>query len=565
MKIKKRVIAGGVIAIILVSYLVIKDKFLYSKNTKLCRGIEQNNVKLIDEALAEDCDINNIDYIKIGESKPIFIAMNNNNENNREVVKYLIKNGADINSCREDGASILMAMASENNNEICQLLLDYGANIEYRDKKGYTALEYAASGSEDENRIMSTIELFLDNGGKVGPNTLEAVFKGRSIYNDGDGKYALVNFVLKNLLDNNYKSELNPVVEAAILGKSEKVRKLINIVEMDDEDKKSILFYTAAFGDVETIKLLQEKDLSLNICDNYGMSVLSIASKYGNSDVVKYILEQGLDVNGGDGYVPPVVMAAKNNHYDVVKYLIEKGSNLVPSSDFYNVLYEAASNGNIQMLDLILKSGYPLDDNYLFSTAKRVIENNNTSVLQYLLDNGYDLKIKKDGQSLLEYADDYYVAKVLVEGGLDINEYNKSAKDLKMLEYLFENGASPNRVLENSITYGNMDILKFAIKYDANMNYVDENSYMKDSPLTLAAHCGSKDIMKVIIKNGGDINYQNAEGATALLEATRMGWTDGVKLLLESGADKNIKDNYNLDALYYAKENNKKDIVRLLE
>ncbi|CDM67253.1 hypothetical protein CM240_0074 [Clostridium bornimense] len=565
MKINKKVMSMILIVIVVLGYFIIRDKIFVSNNTKLYSGIENNNFSLIDEALVEGCDINEFDHINNGESKPIFIAMNNNNENNREVVKYLIKNGADVNSCREDGTSILMAMASENNNEICQLLLDYGANIEYRDKNGYTALEYAASGSEDENRIMSTIELFLDNGGKIGPNTLEAVFKGRSIYNDGDGKYALVNFVLKSLLDNNYESELKPVVEAAILGETNKVTSLICKNDINEDDRDTILFYTAAFGDVDTIKVLQEKGAELEVCNNYGMSILTIAAKYGNIDVVRYLLDQGLDVNGGEGYVPPVVMAAKNNHYDVVKYLIEKGANLVPSSDFYNVLYEAASNGNVQMVDLILKSGYPLDDNYLFSTATKVIKNRNTSIVQYLLDNGYDLKIKKDGQSLLEYADDYYVAKVLVEGGLDINEYNKSAKDLKMLEYLFENGASPNRILENAIAYGNMDILKLAIRYDANINYIDEDSHMKNSPLTLAAYSGSKDIMKKIIKNGGDINYQNAEGTTAILEATKMGWTDCVKLLLESGADKNIEDNYNFDALHYAKENNSKDIIRLLE
>lgn len=166
---------------------------------------------------------------------------------------------------------------------------------------------------------------------------------------------------------------------------------------------------------------------------------------------------------------------------------------------------------------------------------------------------------------MLEYADDYYVAKVLVEGGLDINEYNKSAKDLKMLEYLFDNGASPNRILESAIIYGNMDILNLTIKNNVDMNYIDETSLSKYSPLIMAAYSGSKSIMQKVIKNGADINYKNAEGTTALLEATRMGWTDGVKLLLESGADKNIKDNYNLDALHYAKENNKKDIVRLLK
>lgn len=455
-----------------------------------------------------------------------------------------------------------MIMAEDNNDDLCNLLLDKGANIKYGDDKGYTALEYAVFGREDENRIMSTVELFLQRGSVVGPKTLEAAFKGRSIYNDGDGNYALVKMILEKLLKNKYKSSLNPTVEAAMLGKSEKVRKLINSGEMNDEDKKSILFYTTAFGDVETIKLLQEKDLSLNICDNYGMSVLSIASKYGNLDVVKYLLEQGVDVNGGDGYVPPVVMAAKNNHYDVVKYLIEKGANLVPSSDFYNVLYEAASNGNIQMVDLILKSGYPLNDNYLFSTAKRVIENNNTSILQYLLDNGYDLKIKKDGQSLLEYADDYYVAKVLVEGGLDINEYNKSAKDLKMLEYLFENGASPNRILESAIIYGNMDILNLTIKNNVDMNYIDETSLSKDSPLIMAAYSGSKSIMQKVIKNGADINYKNAEGATALMKVSNEGWTECAKLLVDAGADKNIKDNDDKKAVDYAKDSSIKKIVK---
>lgn len=562
MKIRKRVVAGLVTGIALVSYFIVKDKFLYNENTKLYRGIEENNIKLIDEALSEGCDINNIDYIKVGELKPIFIAMNNNNENNREVVKYLIEKGADANSCREDGTSILMAMAEDNNDDICNLLLDRGANIKYKDNKGYTALEHAVFGRENENRIMSTVELFLQRGSVVEPKTLEVALKGRSIYNDGDGNYALVKMIVENLAKNNYKSSLNPAVEAAVLGKSEKVRKLINSGKMNDKDKKSILFYTAAFGDVETIKLLQEKDLSLNICDNYGMSVLTIASRYGNLDVVKYLLDQGIDVNGGEGYVPPVVVAAMNNHYEVVKCLIESKARLKPINDSYNVLYEAANNGNIKMVDLILKSGYPLDDNYLFSTARKVIENNNTNILQYFLDNGYNLKVKMDGKSLLEYADNYYVAKVLVEGGLDIKDYNKSAKDLEMLEYLFEKGASPNRILESAIIYGNMDILNLTIKNNVDMNYIDETSLSKDSPLIMAAYSGSKSIMKKVIKNGADINYQNAEGATALMKVSNEGWTECAKLLVDAGADKNIKDNYDKKAVDYAKDSGIKKIVK---
>ena len=74
MKIRKRVVAGLVIVIALVSYFIVKDKFLYNENTKLYRGIEENNIKLIDEALSEGCDINNIDYIKVGDSYSLFVV-----------------------------------------------------------------------------------------------------------------------------------------------------------------------------------------------------------------------------------------------------------------------------------------------------------------------------------------------------------------------------------------------------------------------------------------------------------------------------------------------------------
>ena len=94
------------------------------------------------------------------------------------------------------------------------------------------------------------------------------------------------------------------------------------------------------------------------------------------------------------------------------------------------------------------------------------------------------------------------------------------------------------------------------------MNYIDETSLSKDSPLIMAAYSGSKSIMKKVIKNGADINYQNAEGATALMKVSNEGWTECAKLLVDAGADKNIKDNYDKKAVDYAKDSSIKKIVK---
>ena len=83
------------------------------------------------------------------------------------------------------------------------------------------------------------------------------------------------------------------------------------------------------------------------------------------------------------------------------------------------------------------------------------------------------------------------------------------------------------------------------------MNYIDETSLSKDSPLIMAAYSGSKSIMQKVIKNGADINYKNAEGATALMKVSNEGWTECAKLLVDAGADKNIKDNGETNGLKY--------------
>ena len=59
-----------------------------------------------------------------------------------------------------------------------------------------------------------------------------------------------------------------------------------------------------------------------------------------------------------------------------------------------------------------------------------------------------------------------------------------------------------------------------------------------------ASRDGQLDLVKLLLERGGNVNIQDIYGDTALIWASLYGHLDIVKLLLEKGADVNIQDNY---------------------
>ena len=72
-------------------------------------------------------------------------------------------------------------------------------------------------------------------------------------------------------------------------------------------------------------------------------------------------------------------------------------------------------------------------------------------------------------------------------------------------------------------------------------------------------------IIKLLVEHGADINRQTKNDLTSLMWATGYQKTEPVKILLQLGADKSLRDNRGLTALMIAKENNFKEIIKLLE
>jgi ankyrin repeat protein len=74
-----------------------------------------------------------------------------------EIVKKLIELGSDVNE-KSDGMTPLMYAARYNRTDIIKVLVKNGANIKTRDKKGNTAMKFAKlSNAQDAVALLEKL------------------------------------------------------------------------------------------------------------------------------------------------------------------------------------------------------------------------------------------------------------------------------------------------------------------------------------------------------------------------------------------------------------------------
>lgn len=150
------------------------------------------------------------------------------------------------------------------------------------------------------------------------------------------------------------------------------------------------------------------------------------------------------------------------------------------------------------------------------------------------------------------HENDVEIAKLLIDAGADINQQDA----IQDSAYLYA-GAQ-----------GKTEILRYMMK-NAKPNQQVRNRFGGNA-LIPAAEKGHLDNVRLLLTDSQvDINHQNDYGYTALIEAVAL--TDGskvyqdiVKELVDAGADQNLRDRYGKTALDYAKEQDYKKMIELL-
>lgn len=177
----------------------------------------------------------------------------------REVVRWLVEAGANVNATAQYGKTALMTFAENADLEMCEVLLTHGAKIGQRNSFGSTAIHFAATNE----KASKMVEYLILHGDDV---------NGRS----GDGSSPLgIASGVGNL----------PVMEMLLHKGAD--------IEAKTKEGAAPIHFAAALGQVEAVEFLIKRGANINARTSRGLTPLRSAEKMDNPKVVEILLKAG--------------------------------------------------------------------------------------------------------------------------------------------------------------------------------------------------------------------------------------------------------------------------------
>jgi len=496
----------------------------------------------------------------------------------RDAVKMLLKQAADVNAAQGDGMTALHWAAMKNDADLAQTLLYAGANVRAMTRIGsYTPLLLAA-----KNGNAAVMRPLIENGADVNAATANGttplMFAAASGNTDA----------VKELLDKGAKADavestrgLNAAMFAAASNRSDVLTllaqrgadlkatsKLVDLNNMDREKLGAVLFGNpqpppGAGGNAQQGQSQQaqqnrnfpggrglqgkagiDRQYQLNelVYAQGGMAPIHFAARQGHIASVAALLDGGVNINSlstGDK-TSALLIATINGHFDLAKMLLDRGAD--PNL--------AAENGATPLYGVLNcewapKSLYPQPRAYLNQKTTYL------DLLQALLDKGANpnarltKKVWYSGYSFdlsgvdeigatpfwrAAYASDVLAMKMLVAHGADPSipsmkgagrartaDVERDVQDVSKLPPIPVGGPGiPPLVAAAGSGYGE----GFAA-----------NSHRFAPTGMLAA------VKYLVEELGADVNAKDHEGNTALHNAAARGDVEMIKYLVSKGAD----------------------------
>lgn len=601
-------------------------------------GIMNDNFSMVDYALENGADISNLSeefYMGsgIGYGNTVHEAIEVNSFPNWSMLRYLIDHGADTNYTVDPILNISMLIGKIKNKSVLELesaiILAEApqTDINAEDTSWHNALFWAvdiAVNNEDADMYLRLISTLIEHDAEVNDDTLMQALNPSYItdksyydYAGSNGLYPMTKMVVEAADKQGVKFPYSDILHDAIIGDTESVFEKVKIGELEkldiEAEQRAVLFYTAAYGSIDTLKLVMEKgDYNFDVERLNGNlicpALLDAAALGNNTEMIEYLIQNGADVNHIDSNnMTPIYRAVQFSNYDAVKILLKNHAvlystgttefdyGMVEKNSYSNFVFEEiANNQDTHMLEILLENGYDFSemeleysdesgethwDRFAQNAYEAAIERDRLSELTEF----YRILIEKTDKSaddLVVYGD-MECCKVLVENGYQPSEHPEQllnvVNDAECIKYLICNGGDVNAsapdksigeiesslLLNNAVRYGYFDTVKYLIENGADINAVDRSYSCGNSPL----HCAilsTSEILNYLIENGTDLNTVDNFGNTPVMIAVQYRLKDYVELLVANGADTSIKNSDGKTALDIANESNDKELVRLL-
>lgn len=205
-------------------------------------------------------------------------------------------------------------------------------------------------------------------------------------------------------------------------GLAEVVSQNQNIVDMSNDSGQTLLSIACVIGNLNAVKVLVEAGSKLNVQDETGNTPLIEASLHGNKEIVSLLLESGANPNIYNlDRETALTSAVAYSHYNTVELLIEVGSNVefITTKSGDNAITLAICNSSVPILKLLLAyKDKPFSSKESFLILKQAL-----------------------GLGTIK------IVKLLMESNKLSNEINESA--LQELNMIIENASSKMKKLIN--------------------------------------------------------------------------------------------------------------------
>ena len=510
---------------------------------------------------------------------------------------YIIDHGANIQFVDRDGQNELMFLNqyqySIEYSKFIKKLIENGCDINVMDKDGNNVLEDAVVKIKNDMALnvheKKRIELLLEQGADLRPKMLSVLKEQQYIC------YSALKVLSDGLRKSNMRPESEDCVDAVILGDTEGFLRFFANREYNEEEKKRIVFYTAAVGTVDQLKQeISIWNIPFDYTDRIGNNLLMAAAAAGNEEVYFELIDKvSTDkVNDKRETLLTMALAGENEtilddliknkqfdwNYENIKGAFSCGLQLAETLSFCEdskylqlylksadlgdmakelIFYIFISNRTPRFLDMIMQDTLfsPLAEET--NASINILSHCTTSeqvraCLQFV-----SPEIRSDMAPAL--------SNILGREGYGIIE-----DPAQIVREFVLAGVNPNEVDSDQVIYpiyaaaktGDTESVEALLSYGADVNII---SAPYGAPPLMVSAIGDAKILRILLENGADVNAADNEGNTALRYAVGFYAEDCVRILLEYGADKSIPLPDGRSLYEYAVEKGNEEIIELLK
>jgi len=486
-----------------------------TSDTRLADAAMQNDKDAVRSLLKQKADVNAAHGD--GATALHWAAYNDD----LEMVKTLLAAGANVNAPTREGAITPLFMACTNGNAaVIEALLKAGANANSVKANGTTALMLAAaSGSAD------AVKVLLDHGAAI--NGKETVHGQTALmFAAALNRDAVIRLLMARGADANVATAVRKLEKVRfdqdgnIVEDKPAAKSAATAEETNPQADLDALAHSLGFKSSE-YRLAKPRPRAGDVAARGprkvgadfmgGMTALLYAAREGHQRAATALVETGADVNqlSGDKF-SPLVMSIINGHLDLAKYLLDHGANPnLATETGITALYAAI---DVQWAP---KTWFPQP-----STEQEKVAY--LELMTALLDRGANVNAQvAEKPWFRSFTNDY--TWVDPAGATPLWRAAQSS-DVVAMRLLIAHGADPKIATKS----GDTPLLAAAgIGWAANWS--------------VNAPYPALDAVKYCVELGNDVNAADNRGYTALHGAAYLGNNDIVNYLVSKGAKTNVK------------------------